>query len=352
MQANIDAPENLELSGAETKPRVIATEEAWATREYIAAFLAAAPSHPSSGIASAAMILSREAIPRLLCDIDVRLATMDANGVDMQLISLTSPGVQIFDARVGTDLAIKVNDRMAEMVREYPRRFAGLASVAPQDPAAAAREVGRAMSELGLNGIIINSHTNGEFLDDPKFYPIFEAAQQHKAAIYLHPTFPPESMIGPFRDYCLDSALWGFAAETGLHAVRLIMSGVFDRFPDLQIVLGHMGESLPFQLFRLDNVLGFLSAGDPRPPQLRPLERKPSEYFRSNFHVTTSGMFWDRLLQFGIDTVGADRIIFSIDYPYESTKAGSEWFARVPISAEEKRMIASGNAERLFHIAP
>ena len=332
------------------KLHVIATEEAFAIPEYLEAFMKVAATSKSSGIRVPALILGRKEMRSRLCDIDVRLAEMDANGVDMHLMSLTSPGVQIFDADLGTSLASKINDRMAELIRQHPTRLAGLAAIAPQDPKRAAAEIERAIIGLGLNGIIVNSHTNGEFLDDPKFYPILEAAQKHQAAIYIHPTFPAEEMIKPFQRYALDGALWGFAAETGLHAIRMVMGGVFDRFPELRIVLGHMGESLPFFLFRFDNVLEFLMSHPQKPPGMVELKRRPSEYIKSNMYITTSGMFWNELLDFGIKAMGADRIIFAIDYPYESSKKACGWIENAPISLAEKEMILSDTAQKVFKI--
>lgn len=328
--------------------RLIATEEAFATPEYLEAFSNIAPSIPSAGVRYAAQFVTDQEMGKRFSDPNVRLADMGASGVDMHLLSLVSPGVQIFDADLGTSLAAKTNDRLAELVRLHPDRFAGLAAVAPQNPTGAAREVERAIRTLGLNGIIINSHTHGEFLDDPKFTPLLEAAQYHKAPIYLHPSFPPDSMIKPFEDYGLHGAIWGFAAEAGLHAVRMVLGGVFDRFPDLQVVLGHMGEGLPYFLFRLDNVYGFL--GRQHAPGRARLDRKPSEYIRSNMHITTSGMFWEDLLEFGLKTLGAERILFAIDYPFESSKIARDFITNASIPPEEKMMIMSQNAERLFSI--
>src|SRR5262249_16580629 len=167
-------------------------------------------------------------------------------------LSLTSPGVQIFDGETAVPLAISCNDQLADAIRKYPQRFAGLAAVAPQDPDAAAKELERGVRVLGLKGAIINSHTRGEYLDDSKFWPIFEAAESLDVPIYLHPNRPPRSWIGPFLETGLDGAIFGFAVETGLHVLRIVVSGVFDRFPRLQIVVGHLGEGLPYWLFRID----------------------------------------------------------------------------------------------------
>jgi 5-carboxyvanillate decarboxylase len=336
----------------EPKMHMIATEEAFATPEYLEALGNLGATSTSDLIRYAAYFLTKEPAATGLCDVETRLASMDANGVDMHLMSLTSPGVQLFDADLGTSLAKQTNDRLAELIRQYPKRFAGLAAIAPQDPAKAADEVTRAMTELGMNGIIINSHTNGEYLDERKFDPILEAAQRNKAPIYIHPTFPSDDMFKPYSVYGVSGAIWGFAAETGLHAVRMLFGGVFDRFPDLQIVLGHMGESLPYWLFRFDNIYEMMMSQGQVPAGMIKLERKPSEYVKSNMHITTSGMFSDDVLKFVIDAVGVDRIMFAIDYPFESSKAGADWIRAAPITAEQKEMILSGNAQRLFKIKP
>lgn len=271
-----------------------------------------------------------------------RIAAMDAARVDRQVLSLWSPGVQVFDPAQGTELARLVNDRLVEAIRARPERLAGLATVAPQDPEAAAQEIERAVSGLGLNGVLINSHTNSEHLDDPKYWPILEAAQALDTPIYLHPRNPPVQMHEAFADYTMGGALWGFAMETSQHVVRLLMSGVFDEFPDLTIVLGHMGEGLPFWLDRLDQV-----SSRPGMPELR---RRPSEYFRDNFVITTSAMFWDPVLEFCIAAVGADRILFGIDSPFAPAARGTEWLDAAPISDTDRRRIYQENAERVFSL--
>jgi len=271
-----------------------------------------------------------------------RIAAMDAARVDKQVLSLWSPGVQAFDPMLGTELARLVNDRVAAAVREHPDRLAALATIAPQAPAAAAQELERAVSQLGLHGAIINSHTKSEHLDDAKFWPIFEAAQALNTPIYIHPRNAPVQMYDAFTDYTMGGALWGFAMETSTHAVRLLMSGVFDQFPDLKIVLGHLGEGLPFWLDRLDSV-----SARPGMPTLR---RKPSEYFRDNFWITTSAMFWDPALVFCHSVLGADRILFAIDSPFASSEAGTRWLDAAPLSDADKRKIYQENAEALFSL--
>ena len=171
-----------------------------------------------------------------------RIRDMDATGIARQIVSLTSPGVQIFDAPTGTALATSFNDQLAEACRKHPTRFSGLAAIAPQNPAAAAKELERGVTKLGLKGAIINSNTHGEYLDDPKFYDILGMAESLDVPIYLHPATAPRRMIGPMIEKGLEGAFYGFAVETSVHLLRMIMSGVFDRFPKLQVIAGHGGE--------------------------------------------------------------------------------------------------------------
>jgi 5-carboxyvanillate decarboxylase len=195
-------------------------------------------------------------LPRIiaeLVDLDTeRLADMDRTGVSMQVFSLTAPGVQEFDADTAVELARLANDRAAEVVKRHPDRFAALCAFAPQDTRHAVTEMERGIRSLRFNGFIVNSHTNNEYLDLPKFWPILEAAEALDRAVYIHPRSPADTMAKPMADYGMGGALWGYGVEAGTHAVRLMMSGVLDRFPKIKIVLGHMGEALPFWLARLD----------------------------------------------------------------------------------------------------
>ena len=330
--------------------RLIATEEAFAPVEYIDAYLALAPSLATPASRYLSNYYSKPEFARELTDLDYRLAEMDRLGVDMHLLSITGPGVQAFDAGLGAELATIANDTLADAIARHPTRYAGLAAVAPQDPQKAAREVERAMRGLKLNGLIINSHTHGEYLDDPKFWPIFEAAVACDAPLYLHPTIPSDAMIGPFSQYGMMGALWGFGADASLHVVRMILGGVFDAFPKLQIVLGHLGEGLAFWLGRLDNRYANIKRRGLSPLGSKPLERLPSEYFASNFHVTTSGMMTDAPLDFCLRMFGEDRILFAIDYPYEQTEEAVAFIRATPLSPEARRKICHANAERLFRI--
>lgn len=275
-----------------------------------------------------------------------RLAQMDADGIDVAILSITSPGVQVFDAVTATQLAQDANDVLAAAVQANPTRLAGLATVAPHYPHGAAKELDRAATKLGMKGFLINSHTMGEYLDDQKFWPIFEAAQALDIPLYLHPREPAPSMVAPFMDYGLYFAGFGFAVETSLHAMRLIMCGLFDEFPRLKIVLGHMGEGLPFWLQRIDNrYLLQVKIG-----AVKKLPRLPSDYFRDNFVITTSGVMSAPSLKLSLEVLGDDSIMFAADYPYESVQEGVEFLDTVDITEDQRQKIYCANAERIFRL--
>ena len=280
---------------------------------------------------------------------EARINDMDSSGIDRQLILLTAPGVQVFDAATATALAISCNDQLAAGIRKYPARYAGLAAVAPQDPQSAAKELERGVKHLGLKGVVINSHTFGEYLDDEKFWDIFAAAEALGVPVYIHPTTPSPAMVKPFLERGLDGAVFGFAVETGLHALRLVVSGVFDRFPKLQVVLGHLGEGLPFWLFRFDFMHAIMVRTE-RYASVRPLRKKVSDYLKENFYYTTSGMAWEPSIMFVHSVVGADRLMYAMDYPYQFVPAEVKVTDDLPLSAEDKKKFYQTNAERVFGI--
>ncbi len=286
-----------------------------------------------------------------LVDFDThRLADMDNNGITMQVLSLASPGVQVLPADTATALAKLFNDRLAAAIATHPDRYSGLAAIAPQDPDAAAQELERAVTKLGLPGALINSHTHGEFLDEPKYSPILAAAQALDVPIYLHPRTPPNDMIQPFLSHALEGAGWGFAAESSLHALRLIFSGTLDKFPKLQIILGHMGEGLPFWLKRLDERYKLTSRVDTT-GRVKKLQKVPSQYFLDNFVITTSGVNWHPALMLSHEVLGPERIMFAIDYPYESSATSVEFMDGAPVSDDDRRLMYSGNAERILKLS-
>jgi 2,3-dihydroxybenzoate decarboxylase len=275
-----------------------------------------------------------------------RLADMDAAGIDRQIISLTAPGTQVLDTDRAVAMATLANDRLAEACRRHPDRFTGLTAVAPQNPRAAAKEIERGAS-LGFKGVIINSHTNGDYLDDQKFWPIIEAAEALDTPIYLHPTSPPRSMIRPLLEAGLDGAIYGFAVETGMHLLRMITGGVFDRFPRLKIVVGHLGEALPFWLYRLD-YMHAATVQSKRYESMRPIARKPSVYLRENVWVTTSGMAWSPAIMFCREVLGPDRVLYAMDYPYQYVVEEVITQDSLPLDDADKKAFFQTNAERVF----
>jgi 2,3-dihydroxybenzoate decarboxylase/5-carboxyvanillate decarboxylase len=332
--------------------RRIATEEAFSIPEVVQALNAVS----KSGQRSLDMRLIRDlygdqcARPqtlRGLLDWDERLRVMDEHGVDMHVLSLTAPGVQMFDTATAVELARLANDVLAEQVAKHPTRFAGLASFAPQDPKAAAREIERARTGLKLHGLIVNGHTHDEWYDQEKFFPIFEAAEAHDAAIYIHPRAPRADMAGGFDRFGMENALWGYGVEVSTHALRLIFSGLFDRFPRLKIVLGHMGEGIPFWLWRIDYMHRNSAIAQGVAPRL---ELTPSEYFKRNFCITTSGQENPLALQYSIDMLGAENVMWAIDYPYQPTAPAVKFMDEAPLDAATKALVYGENAARLFHI--
>lgn len=282
--------------------------------------------------------------PKIL-DPETRLADMDASGVQTQILLLNSPGVQIFDPPQAIELAKLANDRVAGWMRKWPDRFAPLAAFAPQAPDAAAQELERAVRTLGLKGGIVNSTTRDQYLDDRKFWPIFEAAQALDVPIYLHPREPTRQMLTPYQQAGLQGAIWGYAADTGLHALRLIMAGVFDRFPRLKIVIGHLGEGIPFYLDRIDNRFASMHGAE-----RWKLKRRPSDYFRDHFVVTSSGCNWAPAVRFTQEVLGADKVLYAIDYPFEDGVEATRAADAIPMSAADRAAFFHGNAERVFKL--
>ena len=278
-----------------------------------------------------------------------RIGHMDESGIDIQVIALTSPGVQIFDKDTANAIATSSNDELAEACRKYPDRFVGMAAVAPQDPAAASREMERAVKTLDLRAVIINDHTFGEYLSDQKFWPILEAAEALDVPIYLHPFTPPKNMIGPMLESGLDGAIYGFGVETGLHMLKIICSGAFDRFPKLRFIIGHMGEALPFWLYRLDYMHN-ATVRAKRYESMKPLQKKISDYLRENVYITNSGVAWQPAIEFTQKIIGVDRTLYAMDYPYQYTPEEVVMLDAMTIPDEDKKKFFQTNAERVFRI--
>jgi 5-carboxyvanillate decarboxylase len=282
---------------------------------------------------------------------ELRLKHMDDAGVDMQVIALTSPGVQWMDRGTAVSFSRTANDQLAEACRNHPTRFAGMIAVAPQDPTEAAKEIDRGVNKLGMNSVIINSHTQGEYLSDQKFWDIFAAAEQHNVPIYLHPNSLPANMIQPFQEAGLDGAIYGFGVETGLHMLRIITSGVFDRFPKLQMIIGHMGEALPFWMYRLD-YMHRATVVSKRYESMGPVKKRVSQYLRENIYITNSGVAWEPAIKFSQDVLGADRVLYAMDYPYQYEPGEVTLLDGMDMSADLKKKFFQTNAEHVFNIKP
>jgi 2,3-dihydroxybenzoate decarboxylase len=278
---------------------------------------------------------------------ELRLKEMDEAGIDLQVLSHGAPGVQKLDAEIAARLAGETNDRLHDVIALHPRRFAGFATLPTADPKAAADELERTVTKYGFKGAMVHGLTGGRlFLDDKRFWPIFERAEALDVPLYLHPAFPHPAVIEAYyRDYAsqhpelLGPAL-GFTVETKTQAIRLVLSRVFDSYPRLKIILGHLGETLPFVLWRIDQALS-------RPGNAGLAFR---EIFREHFYLTTSGNFSDSALLCSIMEVGIDRILFSVDWPFVSNLDGMKWMEKVFLCAEDKEKILGGNAKRLLRL--
>jgi uncharacterized protein len=275
-----------------------------------------------------------------------RLAAMDASGVDLQVISHTTPGVQHLGGAIAVPLAREANDVLAAAVREHPSRFAGLATLPTSDPAAAADELSRSVEELGLLGAMVNGHTSGRFLDDPGFAVLLERFERLDVPLYLHPTEPVPAVretyydgFAPAASWFLSAAAWGWHSETALHVLRMVLGGVFDRHRGLRVIIGHMGEMLPFMLQRVDDNL---------PPRVTGLDRMPSEYVLDRVVITTSGLFSVPPLRCALDVFGIERVLFSIDWPYAPNEEGRRLLDEAPLSGADLEAFAHGNAERVL----
>lgn len=281
---------------------------------------------------------------RMMKSVEMRLEDMDRHGIDMQVLSLSSPGVhRMPDAAEADDRARRSNDEIAALCAAHPDRLAFFASCALQDPQRGARELERAVTQLGAKGAMLNHHTNGEFLDDEKFLPLWEAADGLGVPVYIHPA-PALEEPAVTRGYPgLGAAIWGWSHEIGGHALRLVFSGLFDRFPNQQVILGHMAELLPFCLWRIDSRYA-VWPGDKK------LALKPSEYIRRNIVATTSGSFDTLPLKACVEAMGADRVMFAIDYPYEPSDEAVRMLADAPLNPSTVEAIAHGNAERILRL--
>jgi predicted TIM-barrel fold metal-dependent hydrolase len=270
---------------------------------------------------------------------------MDEAGIDVQVLSQGPPGPESLQGSKAIQLARACNDELAGVVRQSGGRFAGFAVLPTSEPEEAAKELRRAVSELRLLGAMLNGTTGGAFHDERRFWPIFAEAERLNVPIYLHPA-PPTKLIrdayysgfSPEVSSALGTSAWGWHVETGLHLVRLVLSGLFDAHPNLQLIVGHMGEAIPFMLDRLTDRLGPISR----------LERPFPDYFRSNVYYTTSAFFSMPPLRCLLDQVPLDHVMFGVDYPFSANKRATNFLGTVQLAPREKEMIAHANAERLF----
>ena len=291
-----------------------------------------------------------------------RIADMDAAGIDVQVVSHVQPGAQGMLANGATPngstpdssapaLAAKLNDDLAAAVARHPERLAGFAALPTGSPAEAAAELSRAVGDLGFAGGLVNSTlgTDGAFLDDPRFDVLLARFAELDVPLYLHPAPPPDSLrqtlyggLAPAVSAALATNSWGWHAEAGLHALRMVMAGVFDRHPGLKLIIGHCGEMIPFMLDRIDTMMP--------PPSVTGLSGPPSEYFLRHVWVTTSGMFSVPPVMCSVQVFGIDRVLFSVDYPFGPNAAGRALLDQLPVSPADKAKIAGTNAEHLLRI--
>jgi predicted TIM-barrel fold metal-dependent hydrolase len=275
-----------------------------------------------------------------------RVQYMNEAGIDVQVLSLVQPGTQAYEAAKSIAMAKDANDRMYEAMRAHPTRFAAFAALPTADPKASVAELERCVGKLGFKGTMINGHTRGEFLDDKKYWPILEAAAGLDVPIYLHPREPHPDVFkvyfaGGYED--LGAAAWGYAMDTCSHFLRIMFSGVFDAYPNLKFVLGHLGEGLPFWI---DRMVDHTTFGVKR----RGLKKSPAEYLTQNVMITCSGNWSVPAFMCSLLAVGIDNMMFSVDWPFESNKVAMEFLKRVPLSAPDLEKFAHGNAERLLKL--
>ena len=319
------------------KSRVIALEEHYWDRDMAVHFDAADARSPT--------------LRERLFDLgELRIREMDEAGIDFQVLSQGAPATHRLAPDVAVPLAHSANDKLAVVVKANPSRFAAFATLPAPDPKAAAEELDRTVTKLGFKGAMVHGFTliDGQrvYIDDKRFWPIFERAQALDVPVYLHPATPHPAVIEAYyKEYAADfpnllSSGWGFTVETATQAIRLVLSGVFTAYPRLKIIVGHLGESLPFSLWRINQALS--RAGNKSVPF--------RDIFCEHFHITTSGNFSNSALLCSVMEMGADRVLFSVDYPFVDNPPGVEWMKTVPLGNEDREKILHGNAERLLKL--
>jgi predicted TIM-barrel fold metal-dependent hydrolase len=330
----------------------IATEEAWTFPALVKAqvdFLESGNAPGDDSLKMAGMFAKMPSLQEMLQDLgDLRIGHMDEYGIDRQLLVLTAPGVQVVRPGDGSALAREANDIAAEACRKHPDRFSALAAFDPRDVAGSVKELERAAG-LGLNGAVLNSHFQGHYIDEADYWPILEALEALDLALYIHPTAPFNAPHYETRGFF--GALGGFPHDVWLHTMAVVFSGAFDRFPKLRLVIGHMGECMPLQLYRFDWMQG---NADGR-PHLRDgkqvkLQHPVSYYFHNNIWITTSGVAWEPAIRFCQEVLGPERVLYAMDYPYQQSYDEVAAYDRMPMSAENKKLLMEGNARAVFGI--
>ncbi len=319
----------------------IALEEHWAIEESLEGIMAMAGTSE----------WMRGVHRRLLEVQDRRLTEMDRHGIELTVLSLNGPAVQaIPDVGKAIETARKANDALADEISKRPDRFAGFAALPMQDVDAAIAELTRSVNDLGFKGALVNGFTQKEvpdsavYFDIPEYRPFWASVEELDVPFYLHPRLQISARAEAYEGHpCLHAPAWDFAAQTSIHALRLICSGLFDEFPRLQIVLGHLGERIPFDLWRIDNLMKNI-------PNRFPAKHPVGDYFRANFHLTTSGQFHDPAFHCAVAEVGVDRIMFSVDYPFEEMEPAAAWFDGTELSDEDRLKIGRTNAIKLLKL--
>ena len=322
------------------KPLVIALEEHFMDAEIRAQLDATGVTDPSGPPGTA----------ERLADLgEKRIKGMDEAGIDIQVLSQTATSVQYFDPETAVAIARRTNDRLHEACRAHPTRFAAFATMPTPDPKAAADELERTVTQYGFKGGMLHGLTAGRFHDDKRFWPIFERAAALDVPMYIHPAFPNRAVVDAYyKDYMADwpvlaVAGWGFTVETATQGIRMVLSGIFETYPNLQIILGHLGEGIPFYLWRINANLGTRAN-----PGFKPGSKSFRDIFCEHFYVTTSGFFSNPALQCTITEMGIDRVMFSVDYPYADNAAATKWIGALPLDDAGKAKILSGNVKRLL----
>src|SRR5256885_263512 len=311
------------------KPRVIALEEHYFDPAVTQHFQAAGPEAPLPQLRNRPLDVG-----------GLRIRGMDEAGIDVQVLSHAAPATQRMAAETAIPVARQANDKLFEVIKNSKGRFEAFAALPTADPEAAAGELERAVTRLGFKGAMIHGLSNGQWLDERRFWPIFERAQALDVPVYMHPAIPHPAVAEVYyKDYVKEfpgllTAAWGFTVETATQAIRMVLSGMFEAYPRLKIILGHLGEGLPFSLWRIDMAL---QRQGNRSTAFR-------DTFREHFWITTSGNFSTPALLCSVMEMGADRILFSADYPFVLNPPGMKWMKDIPLGPEDREKIYSGNA--------